>query len=118
MLHVISSFVLVLIGIGLYYRRKPGIHFRLMLAAFVLDLALVIYIEATRHAVEKVATHFRVMLWVHASISLAMLACYPAMMLLGRRVLTGRTTSKAAHRNLGMAFVVLRLLNYVTAFAV
>jgi uncharacterized membrane protein YozB (DUF420 family) len=118
MLHVVSAIVMVLIGIGLYFRRRPAWHMRIMTCAFVMDLLLVVYIEATRGAVERVATTFRVMIWVHALISLGVLVCYALMIWLGRRALSGNRASKTTHRNMGMTFVVLRSLNYATAFMV
>lgn len=118
MLHILSTAVLILIACGLRYRRTPRIHLMCVITAFAVDLSLVIYIEATRHAVEQVATHIRALLWFHAGVSLSVLACYGILMFLGLRMLKGRKASRTTHRNLGMTFVVLRLLNYVTAFAV
>lgn len=115
MLHIVSSIVLVMVAAGLYFRRKTVVHMRFMVAAFLLDLALVLYIEMTRHAVEKVASHVRPLVYVHAAISLGVLIAYVIMILLGRRVLKGKRASRSTHRHLGMAFVVLRVLNYVTA---
>jgi uncharacterized membrane protein YozB (DUF420 family) len=51
MLHVISSIVLVILAIGVWFRRCPEVHMKFMTCAFVLDIALVLYIEMTRHAV-------------------------------------------------------------------
>lgn len=115
MLHILSSLVVVIIGTGLCLRHRRKLHIRLMASAFVLDLALVLYIELTRHAVEKVARGVRPLVLFHATVSLAVLACYVTMIVLGRRVMHGQSTSKSMHRNLGMAFVVLRTTNYVTA---
>jgi len=115
MLHIISSLVVLLIGLGLYFRRNPLVHVRLMTCAFVIDLSLVLWIEATRHAVEKVAHRVSPLLYFHAAVSLAVLICYIVMIVLGRRVLQGSHASRSTHRNLGMTFAVLRSLNYVTA---
>jgi len=134
MLHAASTLVLVLIGLGLYNRRRPQIHWRLMTAALVTDFALVLYIELTRHAVGTVTSGFKPLVWFHAGISTTVLALYVAMLILGRRLLVapalavaggGALTvsphaehTRSMHRNLGMTFVVFRLLNYVTAFMI
>ncbi|QOV88119.1 hypothetical protein [Humisphaera borealis] len=118
MLHIVSAIVLVLVGCGLYFRKRPAWHMRIMTSAFVMDLLLVLYIEATRHAVEKVVSQIRMMIWIHAGISLGVLVCYVVMIWLGRRALHGNKASKETHRNLGMLFVTLRGLNYATAFMV
>lgn len=116
MLHAVSAIVLVLVFCGLYFRKRPKWHMRIMASAFVMDLLLVLYIEATRHAVEKVASQLKLMIWIHALISLGVLVCYVVMIWLGRRALRGDKASKSTHRNMGMLFVTLRSLNYATAF--
>ena len=117
-LHLVSLFVLLLVGLGLWHRRMPARHMRFMSVAFALDVALVLYIEGTRHAVETVVTTPRPLVWIHAAISLAVLALYVAQLSLGRRLLAGRPASRQVHIVLGLTFVVMRGLNFATAFAV
>ncbi len=118
MLHAISTLVLLLITAGVYFRRDTRTHLRLMLAAFLIDLSLVIYIEATRHAVEKVAHHTGLLLWIHVGISVAVLIAYVAQIQLGRRILNGFVASRGLHIRLGLTFCTLRLLNYITSFII
>jgi len=119
MLHGISTLVVALIIAGLWFRvRQRAIHLRLMLAAFVVDLLLLLYIEFTRHAVEKVAARFHPLIWFHAGVSLAVLLCYLAMIGLGWRMVEGEMRLRKLHRALGVTFVVFRGLNYVTSFLV
>ena len=114
MLHAASTGVLVLIAAGLWFRkRNPVAHLRLMLAALTADVVLVLYIEISRRAVEKVVTHVRPLLWFHAGVSVAVLVCYVLMIVLGRPMLAGRYETRALHRNMGIAFVALRLVNYL-----
>ena len=117
MLHLLSSLVFVLIVMGVWCRhRRPALHIRLMTAAFVSDVLLVLYIEATRHAVETVARGTRPLVWVHATVSVLVIAAYVTQLTLGRRVLAGVHTSRRVHAVVGMTFVSLRSLNYVTSF--
>ena len=95
MLHLISTLVLLLIIGGVYYRRRPHIHLRFMLAAFAIDFSLVLYIEATRHAVEKVVVHAGLLLWFHVVVSVAVLVAYLAQIQLGRRILGGFVASRS-----------------------
>ncbi|MBZ5541936.1 MAG: hypothetical protein LAN61_15580 [Acidobacteriia bacterium] len=119
MLHLASTLVLLLVAAGLWIRkRNPQWHQRLMIAAFGSDLLLVLYIEFTRHAVEKVVSRVRPLVWFHAGVSLAVLVCYVLMILLGRPMLAGRYETRALHRVLGITFVVLRSLNYATSYMV
>jgi hypothetical protein len=131
MLHIVSTIVVLLIAAGLYYRRRAAVHLRYMTAAFLLDLSLVIYIEATRHAVEQVATGVRPLVYFHAGVSLATMVLYVIQIVLGRQLLAARTAAatdaatiapvdaartRHVHRLLGITFCVVRGLNYVTSF--
>jgi hypothetical protein len=118
MLHALSTVVLLLIAAGVYYRKHTRIHLRLMLAAFIIDLSLVVYIEVTRHAVEKVAHHTGLLLWFHVVVSVAVLIAYVAQIQLGRRILNGFVASRGLHIKIGLTFCTLRLLNYITSFII
>lgn len=118
MLHIISTLVLLLIAAGVYHRKRTRTHLRLMLAAFLLDVSMVIYIETTRHAVEKVAHHTGFLLWFHVAVSVAVLVAYVAQIQLGRKILNGFVASRNLHIKLGLTFCTLRLLNYVTSFMI
>lgn len=119
MLHLASSLVVVLLAAGLWFRhRRPNLHLRMMISAFVIDLFLVLYVEISRHAVEKVVARVSPMIWFHAGVSLGVLLCYVLMILLGRGVLAGQANSRKWHFGVGMTFVALRGLNYVTSYMV
>ncbi len=119
MLRACSTLVLLLLATGLYFRtRAPRWHWKIMVTAFVCDVALVLYIEYTLHAVERVVSEVNALIWVHAGISLGVLACYLAMFWLGRSLLHSRMDRRLAHRNVGIAFCCLRGLNYVTSYLV
>jgi hypothetical protein len=119
MLHVLSTLVLVIVAVGFWLRkRQNAVHIRLMISAFLIDLFLVLYIEFSRHAVEKVVASTQLLVWFHAAVSVMVLVCYVAMIQLGRRLLAGHQTARKWHRMLGMTFLVLRGLNYVTSYLV
>jgi hypothetical protein len=114
-LHVLSSLVLVLILVGVMMRRRRRVHIGIMSGAFAVDLTLLLYIEFTRSAVEKVATGVSPLVYVHAAIALAVMILYVVMIVLGRKALRGDRASRSTHRVLGVSFVALRGLTYVTA---
>src|SRR5690349_4616960 len=118
MLHAISTLVLLLITAGVYYRKETRTHLRLMLAAFVIDVSLVIYVEASRHAVAKVVQRAGLRLWFHVLVSVAVLVAYVAQIQLGRRILQGFVASRGLHIKLGLTFCTLRLLNYIASFMI
>lgn len=118
-LHAFSTLVLVLVGLGLYFRRRARIHLAFMIAALVVDLGLVLYIELTRSAVEKVTTApLGPVLTFHIVASVLVLLIYIVQVGLGVRKLRSGVSSHLAHRYLGMAFVVLRLANYATSYMI
>ena len=118
MLHIVSTLVIGLLITGLLLRGRPAVHPKLMITAFTLDVLLVLYIEFTRGAVERVLSDFGPLLWFHAAVSLVVLFAYVGMAVLGRRLLRGDLAGSVHHRNLGIAFCILRSLNYVTSYLV
>ncbi len=119
MLHVISACVLVVIGLGLFMRRRSyRWHITLMGLAFATDIGLLLYIELSRHAIAQTVGASHPLLYVHVAISVAMLGCYIAMFFLGRFLLKADERKRPAHRTVGITFCVLRVLNFVTALMV
>ncbi|MEB3287313.1 MAG: hypothetical protein VKJ04_07405 [Vampirovibrionales bacterium] len=121
--HVISTFILALIGIGLWKRRDMKIHVPAMLAAFGLDVMLVLIIEINRQAIETVAASVKTpdahaLLLFHVSVSLATVILYAVLTYLGFKVLKGNRGLLKLHRNLAAVFLLCRLANYVTSFYV
>jgi hypothetical protein len=97
-----------------------------MVTAFVIDMALVLYIELSRHAIEAaadavvevVSSGGRPLLAFHVTISTGVIILYIAMFVLGRKLLKGNESIRKTHRNAAVAFCVLRGINYVTSFIV
>jgi hypothetical protein len=117
-LHVLSTAVLACIAIGVRNRRDPRLHVRWMTAAFCLDLALVVYIEGTRHAIEKAVAPAASIVWIHAGLSTLALVGYVAQIVVGRRILAGGRASRRTHITLGLAFCLVRAMSYATSFTV
>jgi uncharacterized membrane protein YozB (DUF420 family) len=119
MLHVISTLVLAIVAVGFWLRRRRNaVHIRLMISAFLIDLFLVLYIEFSRNAVQKVVASSRPLVWFHAAVSVVVLVCYVVMIQLGRNVLAGNSFARKRHKMVGIVFVVLRSLNYITSYLV
>ncbi|MBL9139147.1 MAG: hypothetical protein JNK85_24985 [Verrucomicrobiales bacterium] len=116
-LHLISTGVLVLVALGLGFRRRPPVHRAFMLSAFTVDLLMVLYIEFTRHAVGKAVATTSPILRFHVVISTLVLAAYLVQLVLGWRLSRG-PGRRVWHVRIGISFVVLRLTNYVTSFLI
>lgn len=119
MFYIGSSVVLLILAIGIWQRRNRKVHIPLMISAFTLDVLLVLIIEIQRHAVEKlVAQELSPFTMFHAGISLLVLLLYGAMGYTGYQLAKNNAPFRPWHRSFSIAFVGLRLTNYVTSFFV
>lgn len=118
MLHIISTIVVVALAVGIALRHRRKIHPKIMFSAFVTDLLLVLYIEFTAGAVERVVSEMSPLLLFHAAVSTTTLVLYVVLIILGRQLLNGREEKRALHRKLAITFCVLRSINYVTSYLV
>ncbi len=117
MLHILSTLVVLAIGVGLWFRkRNPRFHMPIMVACFVADVSLVLWIELNRHAVATVAKSIKPIVLVHASFSVAAIICYAVLLGLGFGLVRGNGRLRLSHKRVGMTFVTFRMLNYATAF--
>jgi hypothetical protein len=115
---LVSTLVLVLIGTGLAFRRRPAIHWPIMVSAFALALGLVIYLEASRQAIERAAVSVHPLVWVHAGISTVVLVLWCVMLRLGWVMLRRPATVRHIHRRVAKLFLALRLANFATSLAI
>lgn len=122
MFFYISSFVIILLAIGIINRHKRKIHIPAMTAAFIIDLSLVLIIEIQRHAIENVIVNRNAFVWFHVIISTLVLVFYIVL------AVTGSKMSKLAagpdfynsklvkiHKYASILFILCRLTNYVTS---
>jgi len=121
MTFIISTIVLILIAIGLVKRKNVKIHVPVMLAAFVIDVILVLWIELNRAAIEQVAEDIQSpqdhgLLLFHVAVSLISIGLYTFLTILGFKILKGRRDLLKLHRNWAAVFLVCRLANFITSF--
>ncbi|MFN8615342.1 MAG: hypothetical protein U0003_05480 [Vampirovibrionales bacterium] len=115
---VLSTLVLVLIALGLKHRRVPGKHIPLMLSALLIDVGMVLWLEWHRQAVEQVVEGVSGLLLFHVCVSTLVVVLYIGLLITGIRQAKGIALSTQWHRWMAIAFVVGRLINYVTSFFV
>lgn len=121
--HIISTLILAVIFTGLWHRKNAKIHVPLMLSAFVMDVLLVLFIELNLQAVETVVDSSmqpqnKELLLFHAAVSLTVILLYVALTFIGIKLLKRQKQYLPLHKKLGSAFLVMRLINYVTSFMV
>lgn len=123
MTFAVSTLVLILIAYGLKHRKNAKIHVPVMLAAFGIDILLVLWIELNRQAIEHVVENAESetpdgLLMFHVAVSLLSIIFYVILTVLGFKIMKGERTLLKLHRNLGGLFLIFRLSNYVTSFYV
>jgi len=115
-IHLISILVCVLLIVGVLNRRRKTVHIPLMATAIGIDLAMVLYIELTRGAVQAAEERMGLLMIVHIAISVAVLVLY------GIHIWTGikkaRGHSGPTHGRIMYATVSLRVLNLITSIMV
>ncbi|MGE0200144.1 MAG: hypothetical protein AB7P76_04165 [Candidatus Melainabacteria bacterium] len=121
--HIVSTIIVLIIFYGLWKRKDVKAHVPAMLLAFGLDVALVLYIELNKGAIEQFATDVQSptgheLLLFHISVSLITVVLYIILTVLGFKILKGERALLKLHRNLGGVFLICRLTNYVTSFMI
>ena len=97
-------------------RFKQSITLARWFSAFAVDMALILYIEITREAVEQLSGGVHPLLWFHVRV--AVVLAHIRMILLGRRMLRREESVRGVHRKLALTFCVLRTGNYGISFMI
>lgn len=114
-IRILGGLPLVLIALGLWKKRDRRAHTWLMALAFVTDIALLLYVELTRDAIQGFLTHTEDrLLMVHVAFSVVFILLYFVQIWSGvlnwKRNLVVRPHAWAA----GL-FVVCRLGGFITS---
>ena len=115
--HALSVAAIVLVLAAVVNRRSPRRHIPLILAAFAIDLGLVLAIELNRSAVKTVIAGGPAILYIHVTLAVSVLALYAHQIWCGIS-LAKRGERRKSHRAGAYLFVVCRLLVFATAFLV
>lgn len=115
-----SSIILLLIYVGLYYRKNRKKHVPIMLTAIIWDILLILQIELTRGAIEKASKVVTnpLLLNFHVSIAVGSVLCYFALIFTGNKLLKGNKNFIKFHKPVGLVAVTLRTLTYITSYFV
>ncbi|MBT3982634.1 MAG: hypothetical protein HOE90_14845 [Bacteriovoracaceae bacterium] len=113
-----SLCILLLIYFGIFCRRTPSIHVKLMSWAIVWDIVLILEIELSRGAIAKAskAVTNPVILNIHVSCAVITVLLYFAMIFFGRKLLKGDKSVLKKHKILGWTTTVMRSLTFFTSF--
>jgi uncharacterized membrane protein YozB (DUF420 family) len=116
-LKLLSVFVCVLLVIGVLKRRQPRVHIPLMVAALLIDLTMVVYLEVRRGVVESIpGREMTPLLAFHIFLSTVVLVLYGVQVFTGLK--NARGLRRPWHRKAAVAFLVTRFGNLVTSFMI
>jgi uncharacterized membrane protein YozB (DUF420 family) len=124
---VVNTLIVALLAYGLWMRRRPAVHMKVMGTCFAVDVVNVIVIEVGarfregKGAVERGLESFTGDLWsllnFHILVSLVSIVCYTVAVVTGRRLYrTG--LGRSTHRKNALVFIAARLASWVTSFLV
>jgi uncharacterized membrane protein YozB (DUF420 family) len=113
-----SLCILILIEIGIIFRRDRNRHVKLMSAAMIWDIILILQIELSRSAILKAtkAVTNPLMLNIHVTIAVSTVLLYACMVYTGRKLLAGQQDIRKNHRILGYTTFFMRVLTFITSF--
>jgi len=113
-----SLLVLLLLIVGVIYRKNRKRHIKVMVSAIVWDLLLVLQIEFNRGVLTKAAgvSSNALALNIHVTIAFLTILSYIAVAYSGTRILKGMEGWRLRHRFLGLTALTLRILTFATSF--
>jgi len=122
-----NTAMLLVLAVGIWYRRRPAVHIPLMLVAFAVDLANVLVVEyvarrqnsqgkgAVEQAADALTQGASALALVHIAVSVLCMLGYVVALFTGIRLYRHGRGRRAHQVNAGI-FIVTRLTSYVTSF--
>ena len=113
-----SLCIVLLMGVGIYFRRHQDRHVKIMSAAMIWDVVLILQIELSRSAILKASKAMgnTMALNIHVSIAVLTVIFYAFMLKTGRQMLQGNYQIRKRHKMLGWTTFSLRILTFITSF--
>jgi hydrogenase-4 membrane subunit HyfE len=113
-----SALILLLLFVGVYFKRERKRHVRIMTSAIIWDILLILQIELNRGAIAKAVqvTENKWLLNVHVSLAVTCVLFYFVMFYTGRKLLNFDNSIRPRHKLFGMITLTLRILTFITSF--
>ena len=117
----IQSFLvlsLMLYGVWLAKRHKRQQHIKVQSVVITWDVLLILQIELSRSAILKAsqAMSNEMLLNIHISIAVSTVILYVAMIITGRKFISGDSSVLGLHKKLGWCTLTMRVLTFATSF--
>lgn len=113
-----SLCIVLLLTVGIYFRRRRDIHVKIMSVAIIWDILIILQVELSRSAILKAskALSNALLLNIHVTIAVSTVVLYGFMIYTGRKLLKGDLQIRTRHRTLGWSTYMMRILTFVTSF--
>jgi hypothetical protein len=113
-----SLAIVVLMLVGIYFRRQRKRHIKIMSFAMIWDVILILQIELSRSAILKASEAVKntMLLNIHVSFAVSTVIFYAFMVYTGRKLLNGDNSIRPRHKMLGWTTLFLRILTFITSF--
>lgn len=113
-----SLAIVVLMLVGIYFRRQRKRHIKIMSFAMIWDVVLILQIELSRSAILKASEAVKntMLLNIHVSFAVSTVIFYAFMVYTGRKLLNGENSIRPRHKMLGWTTLFLRILTFITSF--
>ena len=113
-----SLAIVVLMLVGIYFRRQRKRHIKIMSLAMIWDVILILQIELSRSAILKASEAVKntMLLNIHVSFAVSTVIFYAFMVYTGRKLLNGDNSIRPRHKMLGWTTLFLRILTFITSF--
>lgn len=113
-----SVCIVLLMIVGIYFRRRRSLHIKIMSGAMIWDVILILQIELSRSAIVKASNALSnaMALNIHVSIAVATVILYGFMVYTGRALMNGKNDFRKRHKLLGYTTFCMRVLTLITSF--
>jgi hypothetical protein len=113
-----SLCIVLLMIVGIINRKRRNRHVKIMGAAIVWDVLLILQIELNRSAILKASKAMTnsSALNIHVTIAVSTVVLYGFMIHSGRKILANQIEFKKRHRMLGWTTLTMRILTFLTSF--
>lgn len=113
-----SVLILALMFYGASIAKQRSKHVKIMSAAIIWDLILILQIELTRSAIDKAMKVIEnpLALQIHLFFAISTVVLYGIMVFTGRKVYKGDNGLRSLHKKLGITTLVFRVLTFATSF--
>ncbi len=115
---LIASLAWILISFGVVYRKNKPKHLVFVLSGIFLDIALVLYLEFTKNAIEKAAEfNLPILQQTHVILSTIAFLLYFPLLYVGTSLAWGRKDLRNLHINLALTTYFFRTLGLMFMFS-